>query len=226
MGENHKIDLMENINAILFDFDFTLADSSKGVEECVSYGFKMLNLPIPSKHNIFRTIGLSLKDTFIKLAGNQYLNKIDVFSQLFIQKADEVMADLTVILENVPEVIHILNNHGFSLGIVSTKFRYRIESILTRENLLEYFDVIVGGEDVENHKPDPEGLLLAVKKLKCRRSHSLYIGDSITDAETAKRADISFLPILSGMTLQDSFKDYKIAGILENISELPNLLGL
>jgi phosphoglycolate phosphatase len=217
---------LEKIEAILFDFDFTLADSLKGVEECVSYGFKKLNLPVPSKIEISKTIGLSLKDTFLKLVGNQYKNKAKAFSQFFIEKADEVMADLTIMFDDVYDVIHILKNHEIALGIVSTKFRYRIESILVREKLLESFDVIVGGEDVKNHKPNPEGLLLAINKANLSFLHTLYIGDSIIDAETAKRAGVSFIPVLSGTTSKESFKNYKILGMLKNISELPRLLGI
>lgn len=226
MGENHKNELLENIKAILFDFDFTLADSSKGVEECVSYGFDMLKLPIPSTKEIFKTIGLSLKETFLKLAGNQYKNKAEAFTRFFIQKADEVMADFTIMFEDVYDVIQILKNHGITLGIISTKFRYRIESILIRENLLEYFDIIIGAEDVINHKPNPESLLLAINKLNFSHSRTLYIGDSITDAETAKRAGVTFVPVLSGMTSKESFEKYKILGILKSISELPKLLGI
>jgi phosphoglycolate phosphatase len=226
MGENQKSEVMENIRAIIFDFDFTLADSSKGVEECVSYGFNMLDLPIPSKQEIFKTIGLSLKETFITLAGIQNKNKAEAFSHYFIQKADEVMADLTVIFDDVPNVIHLLKDNGILIGIVSTKFRYRIESILARENLLEYFDVIIGAEDVMNHKPNPESLLLALNKLNLSRSNVLYIGDSLTDAEAAKSAGISFGPVLSGMASKESFRNYQTLAILNNISDLLKLLGI
>jgi phosphoglycolate phosphatase len=226
MGENQKSEVMENIRAIIFDFDFTLADSSKGVEECVSYGFKMLKLPIPSKSEIYKTIGLSLKETFLKLARVQYENKAEAFTQFFIEKADEIMANLTIIFDDVYDVIQILKHHGITLGIVSTKFRYRIESILTRENLLEYFDVIIGAEDVMNHKPNPESLLLALNKLNLSRDNILYIGDSITDAEAAKSAGISFVPVLSGMASKESFRNYQTLVILNNISELLKLLGI
>ncbi len=226
MGEINKRLFMEKIKAILFDFDFTLANSSKGVEQCVIYGFKMLNFPIPSKKEILKTIGLSLKDTFITLAGTKNKNKAEAFSQYFIQKADEVMADLTIMFDDVHNIIHLLKDHGIILGIVSTKFRYRIESILARENLLEYFDIIIGGEDVKTHKPDPESLLLAIKTLNFFPSQVLYIGDSLTDAETAKRAGVTFIPVLSGMTAQEAFKNYKTLGMLKNISELPKRLEL
>jgi phosphoglycolate phosphatase len=107
-----------------------------------------------------------------------------------------------------------------AIGIVSTKFRRRIEEILGREDLLEPFDVIVGGEDVSRHKPDPEGLLAAIERLGGSPSGSLYVGDSVTDAETARRAGVPFAAVLNGVTPREAFKDYPVYKILDNLGEL------
>lgn len=226
MGNNNNSQSIEEIKAILFDFDFTIADSSKGVEQCVSHALKVLNFPIPSAEEIHKTIGLSLNETFLNLVGKQDENITHAFIKFFIEKADEVMTDFTYIFKDVYNVINFLKAHGFLLGIVSTKFRYRIESILKREKILNSFNVIIGGEDVIKHKPDPEALLLAIKKLNSFPSQIIYIGDSIVDAETAKRAAVNFIPVLTGTTLLESFNNYKIYGILNNLSELPKLLGI
>ena len=74
-------------------------------------------------------------------------------TQFFQEKADEVMNDFTHVFKEVPEIMSLLKEQGFSPGIVSGKFRYRIESFLEREKLLDFFKVIVGGEDVVKHKP-------------------------------------------------------------------------
>jgi phosphoglycolate phosphatase len=211
---------------IIFDFDLTLADSSKGAIECIQYAFKELNLPIPSSQNAKRTIGLSLSDTFLNLTENKYHGKIKDFSLFFIERANEVMVDLTVLFKETPQVIDILKKNGLMLGIVSTKFRMRIEAILHRDNLLDAFNVIIGGEDVSEHKPNPKSLLLAIEKLKIPSSKLVYVGDTITDAETAKRAGISFIAVLSGSTPINAFLNYKPYGIINNISELQSLIGI
>ena len=217
---------MKEFDAVIFDFDYTLADSSRGAVECINYGLSMLGLPIPPIKEAKETIGLSLEETFLRLVGGHHLDKATSFSRYFIKRANEVMIDLTTIFEDVPNIIKVLKNNEILLGIVSTKFRYRIESILQRENLIEFFNVIVGGENVLKHKPDPEGLLLAIDILKSTHLNTLYIGDSTTDAETAKRAGIPFVPVLSGVTHRNSFKDFEVYSILNNLSELPNLIGL
>jgi len=215
---------LKGIRGVIFDFDFTLADSSQGVKQCVNYALQKLGFNEFPKKEINKTIGLTLEHTFTKLLGGQHSDKIEAFKHFFIKKADEIMADLTKLFTETPDIIKRLYDKGYKLGIVSTKFRYRIESILRRENLLEFFGVIVGGEDLTSLKPNPSGLLLAVKKLNLISSEVLYIGDSIIDAETADRAGISFIAVLSGVTPRIAFNRYQTREILNNISELPNLL--
>ncbi len=212
------------IRGILFDFDFTLADSSRGVVQCVNYALNMLGLNKFPEEEIKKTIGLTLEHTFKRLIGEKHNDKIEKFKNFFIKKADEIMADFTMLYKETPRVIENLYSNGFKLGIVSTKFRYRIESILKRENLLEYFDVIVGGEDVSSLKPNPMGLILAVQKLNLNSSEVTYIGDSIIDAETANKADIAFIAVLSGVTPRIVFNQYQVRVFLNQISELPLLL--
>jgi phosphoglycolate phosphatase len=212
--------------AVIFDFDYTLADSSEGVVECINHSLSSLGFPKVSAEIARRTIGLSPSDLFLKLVGSQHKNQFDEFLHLFVAKADEIIADKTFIFESVPRVIKQLHGTNFRLGIVSNKFRYRIATILKRENLLKYFDVIVGGEDVSEHKPDPEGLIKAIETLGCSISETIYVGDTIVDAETSQRAGIPFVAVLSGVTSKKDFQGYPIISTLENVSELPDLLSI
>ena len=52
----------------------------------------------------------------------------------------------------------------------------------------KYFDVVIGENDVKKSKPDPEGILCALKKLNCREGY--YIGDNVTDIQAGKRAGV------------------------------------
>ena len=158
------------------------------------------------------------------LTGEQNRGSHEEFLRLFVERADEVMVEATTLFEPVPGVIQSLKARDIGLGIVSQKYRRRIETILERESLLDYFDVIVGGEDMDAFKPDPSGLLTALDRLGGSPTNSLYVGDSVTDAETAKRADVPFAAVLSGVTSKESFNGYPTFGIIESISELPGLI--
>ena len=217
---------IKDIRGIIFDFDFTLADSSKGVIVCVNYALKKLRFNKFSDEKIKKTIGLTLEQTFTSLVGKQHLDITEKFKYYFVEKADEIMTDLTELFIETSSVIKLLHSKGVKLGIVSTKFSYRIRNILEREDLLDLFEVIIGGENVQEHKPDPRGLLEAIKKLNLSRPQTIYIGDSLTDAETAFRAGVSFVAVLSGVTPQNKFKNYSVIQFLKNVSEIPKLLNL
>ena len=211
--------------AVVFDFDYTLADSSRGAIECINFALAHLGLPLASNTAIQRTIGLSLADTLRELAEPEHAARSDEFTRHFKTRADEVMAELTFVFDTVPPMITHLQQAGLTLGIVSTKFRRRIEQILTREQLLAGFEVIIGGEDVHHHKPDPEGLHKAVERLTVSNAQVLYVGDSVTDAETARRAQTPFVAVLSGVTLAEAFADYPVYDIVPDLTHLAALFA-
>lgn len=196
---------MKKYDTILFDFDYTLADSSKGAVMCIDYALEKLDFDAVSKEKAKSTIGLSLADTLQALKGSQHDDITDEFARLFVEKADMVMADATVMLSDVNIMIPLIYECGYKLGIVSTKYRYRIKSILEREGLYKYFTVIIGGEDVNKHKPHPECIDTAVDKIKSDKQKVLYVGDSITDENAAKNAGVDFCVMLTGVTDRSSF---------------------
>ncbi len=209
--------------AIVFDFDLTLADSTKGVIECVNFALDGMDLPRADDERIKQTIGLSLKATFENLTGQERSENTDEFVSRYVERADQVMADLTVMYDCVPDTTAQLIETGFELGIVSTKFRYRIVDILEREGLSDRFGVIVGGEDVSEHKPHPEGLLTAVSRLRLQPGSVHYVGDSMVDALTAERAGIPFIAVLTGTTGENEFNELPNIAVIDDVSALPGL---
>jgi phosphoglycolate phosphatase len=215
---------MHSPKAVVFDFDYTLADSSQGACDCINFAMSGMGLQTVSFADATKTIGLSLPNTFEKLVPASEWGRAHEFSSLFVERADEVMASMTSIFPAVPNVLGELFGQGIVLGITSTKFRYRIEGILERDALAHLFQVIVGAEDVAAHKPDPSGLLHTVTAMGHSPSDSVYVGDSTVDAETAAAARIPFIGVLSGTTSLADFEKFNAQRILGDMSELPGLL--
>lgn len=210
------------IQTIIFDFDYTLVDSARGTIDGVNFAFEKMGLPIASDDAIRRTIGLSLPDILTALAGDAHAKSVVEFTRLFLQRADETMVELAEFYVDVPETIETLQRLSLQLAIVSQKTRRYIQPILEKENLLTAFETIVGGGDAA-YKPSPEGLLLAVEQTGNAPQNCVYVGDSVTDAETARRADIAFIAVLSGVTPRTAFEDYDVYAILEDVSGLLSL---
>jgi phosphoglycolate phosphatase len=212
------------IGAVVFDFDYTLADSSAGIVQCANYAMQRLGLPVPPSEKICATIGMSLPETFAALTGNHEADAADRFMKLFVEHADEVMNANTFLFDHVPETMEALRSEGLLLGIVSSKYRYRIEAILGAAGLRDHFEIVIGGEDVKAFKPDPAGLLAAADRLGAGASGTLYVGDSVTDAETALRASVPFAAVLSGVTAPERFQTFNPLAVLPDVSHVGALL--
>ena len=161
------------LRAVIWDFDLTLADSSAGAIDCINHALQHLGLPKAPDRRILESIGLSLPEVFAYVTGKTDAQMAEAFGRHFVARADEVMADLTVLYECVPSVVRALQAAGLAQGIVSSKFRYRIERILAREQLSDCFPVIVGAEDTPHHKPHPAGIVLTVSRLGCQPDEAI-----------------------------------------------------
>ncbi|HLW10794.1 MAG TPA: HAD-IA family hydrolase [Fermentimonas sp.] len=211
---------MNNYDTYIFDFDYTLADSSKGIIYCFNHVLEKHGFNNISEERIKRTIGMTLQNSFKVLTGENDMDKIFAYVKEYVKTADGCMTDNTVLFPETTEVLETLKENGVKLGIVSTKYRYRIKEVLDREFECNLIDVIVGGEDVTTHKPSPEGLLLAIDKLNSNKNRCLYIGDSTIDAETAQAAGVDFYGVLNGATTRDELSKYPNIMIAKDLNNL------
>ena len=208
------------IKAFIFDFDYTLGDSTNGIALSINHAMEQLGYPVRSLTDIRKTVGLSLKDTFFALTSDEDIEKAEQFATLFKQKADEVMVDNTELYSGVKDVLQKLKASGYKIGIVTTKYRYRIESILNKFDAKELVDQIVGGEDVKIEKPNPEGLLFAIAHFGLENEEVLYVGDSLVDAKTAANAQVNFAGVLTGTTTREDFSQYDFVYIGEDVESV------
>lgn len=212
------------LKAVIFDFDYTLGDSTNGIVLSVNYALEKLGYPLKSKEEIKKTIGLSLKDTFSALTMEKNEEKATQFSELFIEKADIVMVENTELYDDTKEILQKLKKEGYKISIVTTKFRYRIEKILNKFNSSDLVDLIVGADDVKVEKPNPEGLLWVIDNWHLEKDNVLYVGDSLVDAKTAENAQVNFAGVLTGTTTADEFKLHRNVFIGEQLKDVYNFI--
>ena len=93
--------------------------------------------------------------------------------------------------ENLPELLHKFNLTGviYTNNSRDTVNLYQAKSEFT---FLNKFNIITRN-DVNNPKPDPEGLLKIIDDFKLSNSNTIYIGDSYIDSEAASKANIEFI---------------------------------
>ena len=178
---------------ILFDLDGTLIDSTEAILDSFKKSYESLNLPYPGDDIVKEQVGHPLPDMFASLGLNQDL--IDLAVKRYKENYRRVHTTKTVLIDGAKEAVE--RAYSFAkLAVVTTKTgKYSIE-LLQHFGLLKYFEVVIGSEDVKYHKPHPEPIITALKKMNTTPSESVYmIGDTCMDMESAKSANIKSIAV-------------------------------
>lgn len=211
-------------HAILFDFDYTLGDSSPAAVDCLRTALRGLGLPDRDPDTCARTIGLALPAALAALAGPENAHLAPEFHRLFMARADEVMVLWTSLYPFTATLLATVRARGIREGIVSNKEAFRIRGILERFGLADMVDTIVGAGDVPAPKPAPDPLLAGLQRLGVDQAHVLYVGDNLVDAQAAAAAGIPFIAVTTGHTQADEFTVYEPVAILRDASGVLALL--
>jgi pyrophosphatase PpaX len=95
-------------------------------------------------------------------------------------------------------VLEELKNRGHRLGIVTAKRRRTVDLAFARVPIEHLFDVVVGGDETEHHKPHPGPLLLALERMDAPPADAAYVGDSPFDMQAATAAGLRAIGVSWG----------------------------
>lgn len=212
-------------SVILSDFDYTLGDATDGIVQCVNAGLAALGLPPSDADKVRPTVGLSLEKTYSALTGDPDEERARRFSDAFIEEADRDMAHLTHLYEGTVPFLKMLRERDIRIGIVTTKHKRRITDIFSDHGVLEYLDLIVGGDCVTNVKPNPEGIIQALQFFNVSPEKVLFVGDTEVDAEAARSAGVDFIGVRTGSHFHEEFTNLPNIAILDDISAVGSYLS-
>ncbi len=206
--------------AVVFDFDLTLADSSKAIIACYKHTLGRFGYKIPSDGEIFATIGKTLLDSFDILTGIPGNPQREEMRAEYVKKADTCMAAETEFYPDAIALLQVLCNAGIKTAIVSSKMKYRIEETFMLHTGCVPVDEIIGLHDMTSPKPAPDGLIQASMLLNVSLSDILYVGDSLIDAETAANAGVDFAGVLTGPNTRSELEAFPHVYIGESLMEI------
>jgi phosphoglycolate phosphatase len=199
-----KEDLLRS-KIILFDLDGTLIDSTEAILESFAKAYAKFDVEVPADESIKPLIGLPLEIMFVKL-GVDEAEAMD-YVQAYKEHYRTIHTQKTVLLPNVEEAL-IIAHECARLGVVTTKTGKYSRELLEHFNIMKYFDVLIGSEDVKNPKPHPEPIIKALDSLGYSYGTVTYmIGDTISDILAAQEADIASIGVLSGYGDEDELEE-------------------
>lgn len=209
------------IDSLIFDLDGTLIDSSDGIVEAVNYSLRMVNAPEQPAEAIRPYIGDALSRMYPVFCDAP----LKVLLAHFQEKAAETVVASTRPLKNVEALLPVLKDEGYRMGIASTKVSRHIHGIIELLSWENYFDAVVGSDDVDKIKPHPEAFHLALEKLGSSPERTVVIGDTDNDVLAAKRVPVRVVAVESPYGRAEQLKASEPDYYIDDIRELPELLA-
>ena len=205
----------------LFDFDYTLANAETGIVKCFKLLMQQEGYFIPPDDEIKKTIGLPMIEAIrvlFKEDDNKLLREI---KDKYTEFADIHMTPNTVLYPQTIPALRRIKESGAKTAIISSKTRRRIMQTLTRDNIADLVEFVIGSEDVKTHKPSPEGMFMAIERFGADKKDVLYIGDNVIDGEAAQNAGVDFAAVLTGNNVREDFFHLPHVKIMNTLAELP-----
>ena len=178
---------MPRFQAVLFDFDGTLADSYAAITASVNYVLDHFTRPQLRESQVRSLVGHGLEQLMETI-----LPDIDpkLSARFYRDHHPTVMGPLTKLLPGVAEGLIRLNDQGIRMGICSNKPTFFTRKLVDQLGITPYFGVIYGPDSAGSPKPDPAMLTKAIHHLNAHSSDSLYVGDMVVDIETGRAAGV------------------------------------
>lgn len=189
---------------ILFDLDGTLIDSTDAILEGFEEAYKFFNEEVPDFKTIKSLIGYPLDEMFEQLGckGDKW-DYVDAY-KLHYRKISKAKTSL---LPMAKEALEEAAKFA-TLGVVTTKTSKYSKELLEHMEIMHYFDVLIGREDVENPKPHEEPILKAMKALDSSKNTTWMIGDTALDLNSANNAGVSSVGVICGYGEEKELQKY------------------
>ena len=180
---------------VLFDFDGTVIDSGSIIFASMRHATRtVLDLEIEDEILMATVGGAGLVEQ-MRLLDPQ---RVDELVRVY-REHNEPLHDTLEAIPGILDVLPRLRAEGRRLGIVTAKRRETVNlAFATLPELEPLFDVVVGSDDTERQKPDPDPLLHALERLEAIPDEAAYVGDSPFDLRAARAGGLHAVGVTWG----------------------------
>ena len=176
------------IKAILFDLDGVLVDMPRGHFEALNKALSLFGAEINEKEHFEFFNGLPTRKKIEELENQKRLPSglKEFINEIKQEYTKEIIPKYCTPDYSKIILLRHLKSQGYKLGCCSNSIKETLHSMLKSSQLFDYFDIIIGNDEVENPKPHPEIYLKAYEKLNLRPDECVIVEDSHHGIASAK----------------------------------------
>ena len=174
---------------IAFDLDGTLIDSRRDLADSANQLIVELGGERLAEDAIGLMVGEGARLLVQRALAAARIGDVAGALARFLAIYDTRLLNHTRPYPGIEDAVRGARNHA-RVAVLTNKPVAPSERILSALGMRELFDVVVGGDGPLPRKPDPQSLLSLMQDAGAAREHTLLVGDSAIDYETARRAGV------------------------------------
>lgn len=187
---------------IIFDLDGTLIDTPTAIVEAFTAAFATMGVPDPGPAAVRATIGLPLERAFGELLGvspdhPRAVEGVRRYGEMFRTMILPRASGL--VFPDVVAGLSTLRARGLLLAVATSKFRASADAILAAAGLLDWFDLVVGVDEVPRPKPDPAMAEFVLGRTGVPADRAVMVGDTTHDLLMARAAGLRSVAVTYGV---------------------------
>lgn len=182
---NKSEENMDTIKGVVFDIDGTITSTNKLIYDSFNHIYKKYKNKILTPEEIRSLFGPT-EEVIIR--------------ELFNHNSDEVIEEyfrfysenhhLAALYPDIEKTLQTIRSAGLPMGIYTGKGRRSSMITLEKLGVKHYFDFIVTGDEVKEHKPSPEGIELFLERFGLPPAEVLFLGDAVVDIMAARASGV------------------------------------
>ena len=189
------------IDTIIFDLYGTLLDTVDDLLDSVNYALSSFDYPIKTKEEVRLAVGNGISKLMARVLPNggndpNFMEALSKFKDYYIS----IKQTKTKPYDGIIELLKELKKKNYKIGVVSNKF-----DRACKKQCEEFFNGLVDYAQGEDEfmgiirKPNPVGVYKVLEILNSTPNHSIFVGDSDVDIQTAINAKMPCISVLWGL---------------------------
>ncbi len=205
----------------IFDFDGTLFDSVDDVVVCFNKALTIYDFPTLTRDEYIGFLGGNIDDIVsLVLKDRNTPENMEIIKKTYLDFYESSEKPLSVPFPKSHDLLMELQEKNLLIAINSNRFTYSIN------HFVDKFFRDIDFFQIEGHnlgfpsKPDPYGANKIIKNANVSLDDVIYIGDSITDIETAKNAGIDCVIVKWGYGVKTDWENDYILDAIDDFSQI------
>lgn len=206
---------------IIFDFDGTLADTTRGIIETFQATMERMGRPKVAEERIRSVIGLHLKENFTKgadMSSRDADRAVEIYREIFFDIAPQTITAFPGVLDT----LDALQERGIRMAVASSRKSDSLAMLMDRLGISRFIPTgnAFGADCVENAKPAPDLVYAVCGKMGVKPQECLVVGDTTFDIEMGRRAGCRTCAVTYGNQSADLLAGASPDYIIDDIRKL------